>query len=379
MNVIVLTPDRVGSTILQRLITIYMAGYEYDRPVINLHELTNGLELYWNTDYQRELLGKPPAGQWGYHQSLEEIVNLLTRADHYKTSRLAHYHIEGRRDSMEDQVGFYQYINDNFYVISAQRENLFEHAISWVISGASKRLNVYTHQDKVSAFWDIYRNGLTIDARTMTDYLWRYLDYTKWVQRHFHVSRYFNYDHDLKNIEEFVLNLDIYPEPERRKTWQEIFGIEWQDWNRCHKLVSDLGSLDSLDGLLAATQPHQTQISQKNSHAVSTALLKRLELQLTPGDQQYLATHARDYTRSWRGIQQLVNNGTLVHGVPIKLQTLAEKRKIVKNWDQCIETYNRWLDRSGWAADKITTDQLKLASDDEAAHWHREIPKRLLE
>ena len=50
MNVLILTPDRVGSTLLQRVLTIYMLRKEFDRPVINLHELTNGLIKYYN-DY----------------------------------------------------------------------------------------------------------------------------------------------------------------------------------------------------------------------------------------------------------------------------------------------------------------------------------------
>ena len=41
MNVLLLTPDRVGSTLLQRTLTVYMLRRGFDKPVINLHELTN--------------------------------------------------------------------------------------------------------------------------------------------------------------------------------------------------------------------------------------------------------------------------------------------------------------------------------------------------
>jgi hypothetical protein len=88
MNVLILTPDAVGSTLLQRLLTIYMQFYRYDHPVINLHELTNGLVKYHNTTFDQEVLGKKE-GQWGYYQSLEQIVDMLSSVDHYKTSRLA--------------------------------------------------------------------------------------------------------------------------------------------------------------------------------------------------------------------------------------------------------------------------------------------------
>ena len=56
MNVLILTPDAVGSTLLQRLITIYMQFHPYDKPVINLHELTNGLVKYYNSNFQQELI-----------------------------------------------------------------------------------------------------------------------------------------------------------------------------------------------------------------------------------------------------------------------------------------------------------------------------------
>ena len=55
MNVLILTPDRVGSTLLQRLITVYMNMHNFDQPVINLHELTNGLIKYYNSRFNQEL------------------------------------------------------------------------------------------------------------------------------------------------------------------------------------------------------------------------------------------------------------------------------------------------------------------------------------
>ena len=35
MNVLILTPDAVGSTLLQRMLTIYMQFHDFNRPVIN--------------------------------------------------------------------------------------------------------------------------------------------------------------------------------------------------------------------------------------------------------------------------------------------------------------------------------------------------------
>ena len=86
MNVLILTPDAVGSTLLQRLLTVYMQFHNFGRPVINLHELTNGLAKYYSPVFNQEILGKKD-GKWGYYQSLPEVVELLDSVDHYKTAR----------------------------------------------------------------------------------------------------------------------------------------------------------------------------------------------------------------------------------------------------------------------------------------------------
>ena len=121
MNVLMLTPDRVGSTMLQRVLTVYMLRRGFDKPVINLHELSNGIEKYYNTEIGQEVLGKPKNIDQVYYQSLGEVVKLLDSVDHYKTSRLAHYHLVKRQDSIAEQLPFYEYLNNNFYIISCRR------------------------------------------------------------------------------------------------------------------------------------------------------------------------------------------------------------------------------------------------------------------
>ena len=181
MNVLILTPDRVGSTLLQRLITVYMNMHEFDWPVINLHELSNGLIKYYNSAYQREVLGKPNGRAWGYYQTLEEIAELLHSTDHYKTSRLAHYHIQNRADSLAQQLPFYNYLNENFFIIQARRRNLLEHALSWCIFNETKRLNVYSHADKVQTLSALYQSKITVDTGIMINYLFKYQAYLEWL------------------------------------------------------------------------------------------------------------------------------------------------------------------------------------------------------
>jgi hypothetical protein len=369
MNILILTPDRVGSTLLQRVITVYMQSHTYDRPVINLHELTNGLMKYYSPVFNQEVLGKPTDRPWGYYQTLDEIIEHLHSTDHYKTTRLAHYHIVNRQDSLADQVPFYQYLNDNFFIISAQRKNLLEHALSWCIQGHSKKLNVYTHQEKIDAFADIYQNRITVDVNAMITYLNKYVKYLQWVENHFSVSSYFEYETHLPKIEEYILGLDIFGK-QQKKSWNDTFGIEFQDWNRCHYLASDLSGISA-----QLPAPDNLQITfdstdQLDSIDLAPVVTKNEILNsLSTGDKQFLQQHTSNYINSYKAIDELVQHKILVTGIPIKLQTMMEKRRLIKNFDQCAEVYNQWVKESG-VGDLYTDADIKKITVNEINSWH---------
>ena len=363
MNVLILTPDRVGSTLLQRMITVYMQSHTYDRPVINLHELTNGLMKYYSPVFNQEVLGKPTDRPWGYYQSLDQILEHLHSIDHYKTARLAHYHILNRRDSMANQVPFYQYLNDNFFIISAQRKNLLEHALSWCIQGHSKKLNVYTHQEKIDTFANIYQNRITVDVNVMITYLNKYVNYLHWVENHFTVSSYFEYETHMPKIEEYVLGLDIFG-GQQTKSWHDTFGIEFQDWNRCHYLASDLSGISA-----QLPAPNNLKITfdsadQLDSVDLAPVLTRdAIHNGLSVGDKQFLQQHTGKYIDSYKAIDELVHHKILVTGIPIKLQTMMEKRRLIRNFDQCAEAYNQWVK-------PYTHTEIKKIESDEISAWH---------
>jgi hypothetical protein len=326
-----------------------MQFHEFDQPVINLHELTNGLMRYYSPVFNREVLGKDANDLWGYHQTLPEIRDLLHSVDHYKTSRLAQYHIKNRQDSIGDQLPFYQYLNDNFFVISAQRENLLEHALSWCIYVVSRNLNVYSAADKFHHFARVYQDRITVDRTNLLRYLDTYVEYLDWVNRHFHVNSYFVYDQHMGNLEKYILDLPIFDAQKKKLTWQDSFDIEFADWNRCHYLCSDMS------GISTQIDPEQLKIGYNDRRG-----LENLELapvpQLTvsdvikslgPADQRFLHANGVKYKRSSQHLQELVDNKILVTGVPIKLQTMMEKRLLVRNFRETVEWYNEWVERRG--------------------------------
>jgi hypothetical protein len=420
MNVLILTPDAVGSTLLQRLITIYMQFHQYDRPVINLHELTNGLVKYYNPKFDQEVLGKKQ-GAWGYYQSLNEVVDLLSTTDHYKTSRLAHYHIQNRQDAIEQQIPFYQYLNDNFYIISCRRHNVFEHALSWCLTKITKKLNVYSSDEKIDTFFDLYKTGIDLDPNSLIQTLNAYRNYVKWCNDHFNVASYFYYDEHLPRIEKYILSLPIFSQQTKLLSWQDNFDIDFDTWNQCRYVESDLGTLaldqpekfaqladntkiikigsedqSFLTGYHNIADPSWPLISTveeyKNLPAhirnevegehglslpTSLALVTHAKLpqpltELLPANyQDFLNQHQHNYQTSLRTISTMVETGVIITPPPVKKQTLAEKKHIIKNYNHLLEVYNQWIRANsdiGLPLEESTLDQFAQAER------HRWIP-----
>jgi hypothetical protein len=417
MNVLILTPDAVGSTLLQRLITIYMQFHRYDRPVINLHELTNGLSKCYNSTFNQDVLGKK-ADSWGYYQSLEQIVELLNSVEHYKTSRLAHYHIKNRKDTLEQQIPFYQYLNDNFFIISCRRHNVFEHALSWCLSKVTKKLNVYTADEKINNFFDFYKTGIDLDPNSLIQTLNAYRDYTKWCDDHFNVANYFYYDEHLPHIEKYILGLPIFAGQPNQITWKDKFDIDFNTWNCCHYLTSDIGTLaldypkefkqlvndhkiqelydDEVRFLknyqevadpswpnIASVAEYQnlpevirTEVEQKHllpTNIDPSKVSKYLNLtqpfsnMLPAKHQEFINQHQHTYQNSMSEINHLINSGVMISSPPIKKQTLAEKKHIIKNYSQLLDVYNQWIQVNpdmGLALEESTLDQFAQAERD---------------
>ena len=381
MNVLILTPDRVGSTLLQRLITVYMLRKDFGRPVINLHELSNGLIKYYNELLNQEVLGKPQGTDWGYFQSLPDVIELLSSVLHWKTSRLAHYHLVRRGDSLDDQIKFYEYLNRNFYIISCRRDNLFEYALSWAIHAHSKTLNVYSIRDKILTYRDIYQHGITVTEQSLHKHLDNYVRYDHWVDQYFNVQSYFDYDNHMHNMEDFILNLD-FMQGSKHNSWQDMFGQSFQDWNTCHRMLPNLMLHDrSQESATRSITINKTTFTDKKWNqlrgpdwpehwkdfdkvhlpvAIQKEIQDQFELVSVPVSEQeynFLSKNIDAYKNTQAQVEKLREDGIMVTGIPIKLQSLREKQMVVKNFDQCVSWYNQWVEQNRYG--KIyTADQL---------------------
>jgi len=396
MNVLILTPDAVGSTLLQRMLTIYMQFHAFGRPVINLHELTNGLARYYSPEFNQELVSKHALKEWGYHQSLAQVTEMLSSVDHYKTSRLAHYHIVRRGDSVAEQIPFYNYLNENFFVIACRRENVFEHALSMTLSTVTKKLNVYDVYEKVDTFYDMYKSGINLDATVFERQLTAYKNYLTWSEQYFDIGSYFHYEKDIPRLEQYILNLPVFAAQATQITWDQNFGHSFNDWNQMHYIRSNPSALSCLpaqavEKLLLTLDPVEDyqQHSQPDmppvysaadlaalpEHVVNTwtrdvisrtGIVPFLDLQ----KQQKLAPYESGYAMAKATIDQMISLGIMVSGPPIKKQTLDDKHQIIKNFDQLITVYNQWIDHNPGIGEPIDSDKIQSQISTESDFWN---------
>ncbi len=370
MNVLILTPDAVGSTLLQRVLTIYMQLHEFDRPVINLHELTNGLEKYYSSDFNQEILSKRQVKDWGYYQSLEEVVQLLDSVSHYKTSRLAQYHILNRQDPIDQQVPFYRYLDDNFFIIACRRHNIFEHALSLSLNNITKKLNVYDHEEKIDTFANIYLNRVSIDLQVFLNQLHRYRKYIEWSNDHFNIGSFFYYEQHVENIEQYILNLPVFSSQQNKTTWEEQFGINFPNWNRMHHIPSNIGTLLSNPEEIKTLATHNKTSDDNQLITLNKSPQELIVSKSDPATIQFLKRHRQGFKNVNSAIEKMCELDIMVSPPPIKKQTLAEKMHIINNISECLDAYNKWIDKHPDLGQPLSEDDLQSQAHKEHASWN---------
>lgn len=360
MNVLILTPDAVGSTLLQRILTIYMQFHQFDKPVLNIHELTNGIDRVYSPDFNREIVIKN--FDKGYHQKLPEITDILKSADHYIIGRLAGYHIRARQDPVEDQVPFFRYLDDNFFIICTKRRNLFEHGISHAINRITKKLNVYDAHEKLDTFQNMYQTGITISTHTLAEIWDRYVRYLAWCESNFSVGSYYYYEDHSTNIENYILNLPVFAGQQKLIGWKEVYDLEFNDWNRCHYLTSNVGML------LSNSASVQQQIAMSTKQDPANIIVKDDNFGIVAA-KDFLDQNVPKYNTVNESIERMKALAILPTGIPIKKQTLAEKCHIVKNFDECLNFYNQWILKYPDIAKPMTKEEIFDTSQTELKNW----------
>lgn len=297
MNYLILTPDGVGSTILQRILTMNL--YLENVKVKNTHELLNGLSI---VDGVAEKKWDP-----NYGQSLEEIKKILNESSPSTTlvSRMAKYHIDIRKDNNKDQKMFYDFLNQKYdYMIMCERKNIFEYAMSWSIRIKSGVLNVYNKEDR-----DKVLSVDSVDEEQFLKKCKEYVDYTYWVEENFPKVNKVTYEDMLTNSDDVLYKISGYKDSFVKNfgsTMKDIFKHEYDAFNYITK--------------------DQEQ----------TALTKDQIKSLT----------------KYRLLAKKLINEKIIVSMPLKNTTLKDKQAQIKNFNSCLDMFytfaknHNWIDQS---------------------------------
>jgi hypothetical protein len=297
MKYLIITPDGVGSTFLQRTITAFL--HLNGKDVINTHEISNGLNIE-NGKISRQQKAN-------YSQGVNEIIDILKKSTSpYLVSRLAKYHLDKRNDS--DFLILLNFIR-SFYdkIIICKRKNIFEYALSWSLRNNTGYLNVYSLKQKREV-----RKKSDVDLEFFNKKLVEYNKYVEWISENFSQEQIIFYE-DLildpeKCISELVPDIEI-------KKFKEKFNISLKDY------------------IYLEYNLHELAI--KN---ITTIKIKE--------DIKKIAKIKNYFTKLVK--EKIMPAGT----IPIKNTSLKSKKEIILNYNMCVKNYkifarsHNWIDQS---------------------------------
>jgi len=297
---IIITPDGVGSTILQRTLTVGLNLHGHY--TINTHELVNGIKI------NKGVISRDDTKM--YTQSLDDIQNILMDSKTSIVSRLAKYHLDARRelkDSDQDHAKFFNFVN-KFYdkKIVCLRRNVFEYAMSWSIREKSNVINVYNKEDK-----DKVLQVNEVDEKYFIRKCKEYKEYFYWID-HFKPHKIFYYEDFLKEPDKVLSEL-----AEKHIDFKQHFNL-------------------SLKELL------------KNEYTGFNNLVLQQHIDLDKNQMQALV--------NYKLYNQKLQKQNIIPGMsPIKNTSLADKQKQIKNFQNCLDLFYNFVGNDNWIDKSIAT------------------------
>jgi hypothetical protein len=186
------------------------------------------------------------------------------------------------------------------------RKNLFEYALSWSIRNESGVLNITSKNDRAKVL-----AVDTVDEDFFIAKCKNYVEYIAWVDEHFPEAKQVYY-------EDIVNHTDV--------TLEKITGMS-------PKFQSKFGMTIS-------------EILKKEFEAIN-CLSSNSKIQLTRAEKLAIISYKR-YTN------QLVNQNVLIN-VPIKNTTLTDKKRQIKNFNECLRKFETFAKNYNWIDQSIAT------------------------
>lgn len=288
MNILILTPDAAGGSILQRIITLIL--YYNDENVSNCRELTEGICLKNNRVCKDHLLG--------YKQTIDSIIDILKQSKTSLISRLSKYHLDARKDKEDSCKKLYNFLNEyNDIKLVCLRKNIFEYALTWGIRDKTNGLGTTFFKKEITEFDEMK----TIDVDFFIKKCQDYVDYIKWTEIFFP-------DQIKVFYEDFVSEPDVF--------MQDLFKIDINFFK------------------------HTFGESLKDIFKIEYKWVHNLENNM---DKQKIKSLIK-----YRMATELLRKKDITSASPFKNKTLEDKKRIVKNYDECKKAFYNFAREHNW-------------------------------
>jgi hypothetical protein len=88
-------------------------------------------------------------------------------------------------------------------------------------------------------------------------------------------------------------------------------------------------------------------------------------------NQNFLGKNIQQYTDVYYKIDQLETDRIITSKMPIKLQTLAEKALLIKNFPECVEAFNAWCKKNKREDQCVEMQDLANTAFSEVTDWYQ--------
>ena len=265
MHFLLVSSGGMGSTILQRLITLVL--YIENVKVINTHDLVN---KYIDLDHNKNIIRN---GKILYGQTLEEVQTVLENSNKSTSliSRLSKDHMDHRNET--DPKKFYDFLT-NFYtkLLSCERENVFELTLSLAIKAKSDIYNVFDDNDRKTV-----ENVTNVDEGYFIHKLKGYIEYKQWIDENFPGIPKITYEELINDTDNVLHSITGYQDTLRNHfgiPMSEILRIQYQKDNLNKEQERALSRYTSLcerliqDGILREV-PIKNSSPQDKKHRIT--------------------------------------------------------------------------------------------------------------
>jgi hypothetical protein len=210
---------------------------------------------------------------------------------------------------------------------------------------------------------------ISVQEESIARVLNQYKAHQEWCNRHFTAHSYFYYD-NIDSIEEYILNLD-FMQDNPNGTWKDMFGQSFAEFNTYHNLLQIRPALPTENKIaynMTALDPKLREnyleiagedwpnvdslpvtlpdvILDENIDINKPSVLdpNKTTIYLSEEAKNFLNNNRNIYSRTVFQLSTLKGTGLVGYSIPRKSTLLQEKIALIKNFDECLAWYNKWV------------------------------------